>query len=251
MEDLKTPVKKGKKTTVIAAVAVLVLFMAAVAYYESNLPTTTTNSTPSFQFAYSLTNKTNSLDLVPNASAFTINYTNSLDVAPGALSVVNSITMLYSQPIMQIPFSPPIPLNYDLIIPPDLMNYSAPLSMLTSIVEFGSNASAESGVYSYNIPSYVCNRTRSLNPYTTATVPNSTPGSMLITVTCRNIEIDNQKAVLVETGPTYTNTISTSVISNYGRFMLTVTAYGIRGKYNINYTIDTAKNVFAKLIGFS
>ena len=185
-----------------------------------------------------LTNRTNALYGVPNPNSYILfmNMGPSSNRSQGLLYYFASEYGLnFTSPVMAGDSEPP--LDYPLIPPPNLNNTSAPVAMLVSVFEY-SNASTiqyprrlNGTIYFYND-----NYFASKNNY-----------NFSVQASTEDIYIQNATAYMTTLSPAYVNLELNQLDIVYKNYLVAVAVFGIRSKYNENYTLDIGKNIYYKL----
>ena len=229
--------KKNKKNGIqrnerLLSIAIAIIIIALLLILKpTSIESTNTNLT-------TLTNRTNALYGVPNPNSYVLFMTmgpNSNKSQGLLYYFASEYGLNFTSPVMAGNTEPPF--DYPLIPPPYLNNTSAPVAMLVSVFEY-SNASSiqyprrlNGTIYFYN-DNYFATK----NSY-----------NFSVQATTEDVYMQNATAYITTLSPAYVNLELNQLNIVYKNYLVAVAVFGIRNRYNENYTLNIGKNIYYKL----
>lgn len=213
------------------AVAVIIIVAFALIFKPARIQNTSANIT-------TLTNRTNALYGVPNPNSYKLfmNMGPSSNKSQGLLYYFASEYGLnFTSPVMAGNSEPP--LDYPLIPPTQFSNTSVPVAMLISIFEYTNASSIQypkrlnGTIYFYND-----NYFASKNNY-----------NFSLQASTKDIYMQNTTAYMTTLSPTYVNLELNQLNIAYKNYLVIVAVFGVKNKYNENYTLNIGKNIYYRL----
>lgn len=229
--------KKNKKNGIqrnerLLSIAIAIIIIALLLILKpTSIESTNTNLT-------TLTNRTNALYGVPNPNSYVLfmNMGPNSNKSQGLLYYFASEYGLnFTSPVMAGNTEPPF--DYPLIPPPHLNNTSAPVAMLVSVFEY-SNASSIQYPRRLNGTIYFYNN----NYFATKNSYNFS-----VQATTEDVYMQNATAYITTLSPAYVNLELNQLNIVYENYLVAVAVFGIRNRYNENYTLNIGKNIYYKL----
>ena len=225
-KDKKGKIRHNEKLRNVVVVISIVAFI--LIFKPAPIKNTNVNITM-------LTNRTNALYGLPNPDSYKL-FMNIGPFSNKSQGLVyyfaSEYGLNFTSPVMAGSSEPP--LDYPLIPPVQLSNTSVPVAILISVFEYTNASSVKyptrlnGTLYFYN-DNYFASKNSynfSLQAYT------------------KDVYIQNATAYITTLSPTYVNLELNQLNIGYKNYLVAVAVFGIRDKYNENYTLNIGKTIY-------
>lgn len=239
MRKANKKIKVSKSTTLknITAVIVIAIIFALIVHTAEQVPAQRHINTNITAF----TNRSNALYGVPNTGS----YVHFMNLGPYsnksqglAYYFASEYGLNFTSPVMA--GSNELPFDYPLVPPPSLSNSTAPVAMLISVFNYTNESATSQWQMLSNGTKYFNNS----NYYVSSNSYDFTSNASSVSVS-----MPNARAFLVTLSPAYANLELNQLDIIYKNYAVIVAVFGVKNKYNQNYTLNIGRHIYNQLQG--